>query len=869
MKHLVVGILAHVDAGKTTLSEALLYESGTLRTLGRVDHQNAFLDTDDLERQRGITIYSKEAMLTQGDLRLQLLDTPGHVDFGAEAERTLQVLDCAILVISGTDGVQGHTRTLWKLLARHHVPTILFINKMDLQGADKAAILTQLQTILSDGCLDPHDGDFFDQAAMCNEDALSQFLETDAISQETLADMVSQRQLFPCVFGAALRLQGVDTLLETIQNFVPVPTYGSEFGAQVYKITRDGQGNRLTHLKVTGGSLSAKQVIAKDDWTEKADQLRLYSGVKFQPLDCATAGMVCTVTGLSQTRAGDGLGVQPAGQDASLIPVLTYHVCLPDEVDPHTALQKLQLLEEEDPQLHLSWNAQRRQIQVQLMGAVQLEVLAHQIQQRFGWAVTFGTGAIVYRETIANTVVGVGHFEPLRHYAEVLVRMEPLPPGSGVEIRRNCSDHLLSHGWQRLICHHLGEKPHLGVLAGCPITDVRLTLIGGRGHDKHTEGGDFRQATYRAVRQGLMQAQSVLLEPWYALILTIPSENVGRAMGDIQMMQGKVDPPELQGEMAILTGRAPVSAMEEYATTVASYTKGRGQLRTSLAGFYPCAQQESLVSQWGYDPEGDLENTPDSVFCTHGAGFPVKWHQVADYQHVVLDAQGREVVEEVAPAIAPTRRRDTGGSFYDNKELQAIFERTYGKGKADDFRRPAPAVQAVEHVTIRPQFRGDEYLLVDGYNIIFAWDELKKIAADNLDAARKRLLDMMCNYQGVRKCRTIVVFDAYKVARNVGDMSRYHNIHVVYTKESQTADSYIEQATYDLARQHRVRVASSDNVEQLIISGHGALRVSADAFFEEMQTAQAQISNAVAKNNQKNGRLGTVEAAFEKAKENQ
>ncbi|WP_409969773.1 TetM/TetW/TetO/TetS family tetracycline resistance ribosomal protection protein [Bengtsoniella intestinalis] len=870
MKHLVMGVFAHVDAGKTTLSEALLYQSGTLRTLGRVDHQNAFLDTDSLERQRGITIFSKEAVLTYGDLRIQLLDTPGHVDFGAEAERTISVLDYAVLVISASDGVQGHTRTLWHLLQRHQIPTFVFVNKMDLVGADKNKVLAELQTVFADGCLDVIDPDFHEQAAMMDEVALSAFLEEGELSQDILTSLVRQRKLFPCVFGAALKLEGVAQLLDLIADYTLAPHYGTEFGAQVYKITRDPQGNRLTHLKVTGGNLVAKQTIVEPEWSEKADQLRLYSGVKFEQLTCADAGMVCAVTGLTQTKAGDGLGAQPVGQSAALEPVLTYHVNLPDGVDPHTALQKLRLLEEQDPQLHLSWNEPKRLIQIQLMGAVQLEVLAHQIQSKFGWEVTFGTGAIVYRETIADTVIGVGHFEPLRHYAEVVVEIAPLPNGSGVVVENRCSENLLSPSWQRLVCYHLRERVHLGVLSGHPLTDVKITLLGGRGHDKHTEGGDFRQATYRAVRQGLMQANSILLEPWYDFTLDVPSQQVGRAMGDVQLMGGKISAPNLVGEEAQFTGSAPVVAMTDYATAVASYTKGLGRLRTQLGGFAPCAQQEQLVAKWAYDPEADLEHTPDSVFCTHGAGFTVKWHQVPDYQHTELDREKEESLQN-APRYTH-RTANTGGSFYDNAELQAIFERTYGKGKTgkngntNDFRRPMAAVKTAEHVEIKPAQIGEEYLLVDGYNMIFAWDALNKVAQENLDVARKRLMDMMCNYQGVRNCHLILVFDAYKVARNEGEILKYHNIHVVYTKESQTADAYIEKATYDLAKKHHVRVASSDNVEQLIITGHGAIRVSADMFWEELQTAQSQMRQVVDKHNQKNGKLRTVSAAFEKAK---
>ena len=875
MKQICIGILAHVDAGKTTLSEALLYRAGAIRRLGRVDHQDAFLDTDAMERQRGITIFSKQAVLELGETRVTLLDTPGHVDFSAEMERTLQVLDCAVLVISGTDGVQGHTRTLWDLLERYQVPTFLFINKMDLAGADRASLLAHLKDKLSGGCVDFGSPDtLWEEAAVCDESVLEHFLETDELPDTAISRMIAERKLFPCFFGSALKVEGVEELLSGVERYAPQPVYPPEFGAKVFKITRDAQGARLTHMKIAGGALHTKDLLTGREgdapWQEKADQLRLYSGAKFRPVDTAEAGAVVAVTGLSHTFPGQGLGIEPDWAGAVLQPVLTYRLELADGTDPHTAMQKLRQLEEEDPQLHIVWN--NGEIHAQLMGEVQMEILQRLIQERLGMEVRFGTGAVCYRETIANTVEGIGHFEPLRHYAEVHLLLEPGEPGSGLTIASACPTDQLDLNWQRLIFTHLLEKPHLGVLTGSPITDIKMTLLTGRAHEKHTEGGDFRQATYRAVRQGLMQAESVLLEPWYRFRLEVPAQQVGRAMTDLQQMGGKIDPPETAGEETVLTGTAPVAGLWDYARDVAVYTRGLGRLSCVPAGYFPCTEAEKVIEAIGYDPERDVENTADSVFCAHGAGVVVPWNEVA--QHAQVDSGWHP--EGAEPEAAAPQRRAAGayaGTAAQDKELQAIFERTYGAVKRKEFmppkppRRPAADNSEEKRQELKKAFSGEDYLLVDGYNIIFAWDELKKAAAENLDAARKKLCDLLCNYQGYRKCRVILVFDAYKVKGGLGSVEKYHNITIVYTKEAETADAYIERATYEIGRQHRVRVATSDGPEQVIILGHGALRVSASAFHEEVMEVQKQIGDAVWQNNQKNAKTGAVRAALERAKE--
>ena len=873
MDKLVIGILAHVDAGKTTLSEGLLYTCGRLKKLGRVDHKDAFLDTDPMERERGITIFSKQAILPLEGAEITLLDTPGHADFSAEMERTLQVLDCAILVISGTDGVQGHTHTLWKLLERYGVPTFLFINKMDLAGADRDALLSELKSRLDEGCVDfaaPAE-QIQEQAAVCDEDALERYLEDGALDDGALTALIAKRKLFPCWFGSALKLEGVAEFLQGLEHYAPRPRYGPDFAARVFKISRDSQGARLTWMKITGGSLKVKAPLSGPGWEEKADQLRIYSGAKFQAVDEAAAGTVCAVTGLSATAAGEGLGAEAEALPPALEPVLTYQVVLPAGQDPHTALQKLRQLEEEDPQLHLVWNERLGELHVQLMGEVQLEILQRLIAERFGMEVSFGQGGIVYRETIAGAVEGVGHYEPLRHYAEVHLLMEPLPRGSGLVLTSACPQDMLDINWQRLVLTHLAERSHPGVLTGSPITDMKITLVAGRAHLKHTEGGDFRQATYRAVRQGLMEAESILLEPWYNFRLEVPAEQVGRALSDLQRMHGRVEPPETAGDTAVLTGSAPVEQLRDYGREVAAYTRGRGRLSCTSGGYAPCHNQDEVVAAMGYDPERDVENPPGSVFCAHGAGYNVKWDEVKAHAHVDSGLRlGEEPPEEESAPVRP-RTSSYAGSLEQDKELQAIFERTYGKVERSAFRpQPRPARTSLDDkkYSIRAQDRGPEYLLVDGYNIVFAWDELKAAAKENLDAARQMLMDILSNYQGFKKNVVILVFDAYKVPRSVQDVTRYHNIYVVYTKEAETADAYIERATYEIGRHHRVRVATSDGAEQLIILGHGALRLSASTFRAEVEQVTGQIA-AILKANNRAAPSKAVAAALEKAKRKQ
>ena len=857
-KHCCIGVLAHVDAGKTTLSEGLLYVSGTLRKLGRVDHQNAFLDTEALERERGITIFAKQAELVTDTAHITLLDTPGHVDFSAEMERTLQVLDCAILVISGTDGVQSHTRTLWRLLKRYEVPTFLFINKMDLNGADKAALMDDLTRDLDTGCVDftapPEERD--ENAAMGSEEALEQFLETGTIPDDMLAGLIARRKIFPCWFGSALKVEGVEEFLAGLSRYAVQPDYPVQFGAKVFKISRDSQGARLTWLKITGGSLKAKTILSggSEDarWQEKADQLRIYSGTKFKVADEVTAGSVVAVTGLTRTYPGQGFGCEPDSPGAVLEPVLTYQLILPDGVDPHTALPRLKQLEEEDPMLRIVWSERWKEIHVQLMGQIQLEVLQRLISDRFGMEVTFGSGTIVYKETIANTVEGVGHFEPLRHYAEAHLLMEPGERGSGIRVTSACPTDQLDLNWQRLIFTHVLEREHPGVLTGSPITDIKFTVVAGKAHLKHTEGGDFRQATYRAIRQGLMQAENILLEPFYDFRLELPADSVGRAMTDIQSMGGSVDAPEQEGELTVLTGFAPVAGLRDYWQDVTAYTRGRGRLSCTVRGYEPCKDQARIVAEMGYDPERDTDNPADSVFCSHGSGDIVKWNKVFDHMHVHSGIDLNPKTEEI-PA-EPSRRRNSGGSIEQDKQLLAIFERTYGKVERRAFEPiKAPArTQLSEKYNIREQHSGPEYLLVDGYNIIFAWEELSALAKQDVSAARGVLTDILCNYRGYQKCEVILVFDAYKVKGNPGSVEKVNGIYVVYTKEAETADAYIEKTTYDLGRHHRVRVATSDGLEQVIILGHGALRLSARAFKAEVEQAQGAISRLIDGHNRGN-----------------
>ena len=855
MKQLCIGIVAHVDAGKTSLTEAMLYRAGVLRKLGRVDHGDAFLDTNSIERDRGITIFSKQARLTLGTTRLQLVDTPGHVDFSAETERALQILDCAILVISGTDGIQAHTRTLWRLLERYHVPTVVFLNKMDLPGADKAALLAQLRDQLSGGCVDfslPSAQLHEEAAALGDEALLERYLERGNLTEAELSHLVGQRQLIPCWFGSALRDQGVDALLDGLARYVPAPEYGSRFGALVYKVSRDGQGTRLTWLKVTGGVLKVKDILSNRRpgleesalWSDKADQLRLYSGDKYELTEAAPAGTLCAVTGLSHARPGDALGAQAALPAPVLEPVLTCQVLF--DQDPHTVLPLLRQLEEEDPQLHLCWLEQTGQLFLQVMGEVQLEVLTRLARERFGLELSFGPGAILYRETIAAPVIGIGHFEPLRHYAEVHLLLEPAPRGSGLTFASACSTDQLDLNWQRLVLTHLAEREHPGVLTGSPITDMKITLIAGRAHDKHTEGGDFRQATYRAVRQGLMQAESILLEPWYDFRLEVPAAQVGRAMSDLERMGGQYDPPAAAGEETVLTGRAPVAALRDYPRQVAAYTRGLGRLQYSPGGYRPCADQQAVTAALAYDPERDAANPSGSVFCDHGSGTVVGWRDVPAMAHVDsglrLDTPVRQQSVPSAPRSAPA------SGLAGEKELMSIFEQTYGKVERRSFQpqRPPARRELADSYSIREQQLGPDYLLVDGYNIIFAWPELQPVARDNLDAARKMLLDILANYRAFRGGEIILVFDAYKVKGNPGSLEKTEGVYVAYTKEAQTADAYIERATYDLARQHRVRVATSDGPEQLIILGHGALRLSALQLRQEIEQARGQISALLA-----------------------
>ena len=848
-KNISVGLLAHVDAGKTTLSEAMLYRCGAIRTLGRVDHGDAFFDTDSVERDRGITVFSKQAVMEYDGCRMTLIDTPGHVDFSAEAERCLSVLDYAVLIISGPSGVQGHTHTLWQLLRRYRIPTFLFVNKMDAAGTDRAALLDQLQAQLDENCLDFTARDD-EQLALCDEALMERYLETGEIADADIAAHIAKREIFPCFFGAALHLDGVDALLDGLVRYTQEPSWPREFSARVFKIARDPQGARLTFLKVTGGELKVKTPLKGDGWEEKADQLREYSGTKFTLLQSAPAGTICAVTGLSKTMPGDGLGKSQAGEKPVLQPVLEYRLLLEDGGDVQAAFAQLRQLEEEDPQLHLLWHARLREIRVQLMGEVQMEVLQRKIFERFGLRVCFDEGNIVYRETIEAPVVGVGHYEPLRHYAEVQLLLEPMEPGSGLQFDTMCSEDTLARNWQRLIFTHLAEKEHPGVLTGAPVTDLRITLLAGRAHEKHTEGGDFRQATYRAVRQGLRKAKSVLLEPWYTFRLELPSDAVGRAMTDIQRMQGSFDPPETaEGGIAVLRGSAPVRLLRGYQREVTSYTRGRGRLFCQTDGYRPCAEQQAIVQQIGYDPERDLDNPTGSVFCAHGAGFEVKWDEVDGCAHLPLfDMRPKPAApERIVRSVA------SGGAPELEKELLSIFERTYGAIRRRDV-LPMMALRSEHKRELLQQLEpADEYLLVDGYNIIFAWDELKEIARDNLDAARHMLMNDLCNYQGYRGCALILVFDAYRVPQNLGAVEKYHNIYIVYTREAETADQYIERVTYELrSRRRRVRVATSDSLEQLIILGHNAERVPAEHFHDEVMAALREIERILDENSRKN-----------------
>lgn len=861
MKKLTVGILAHVDAGKTTLSEAMLYTAGAIRKPGRVDHRDAFLDTDAQERARGITIFSKQAELTYGQLCMMLLDTPGHVDFSAEMERTLQVLDYAILVISGKDGVQSHTTTLWKLLKQYRIPVFLFINKMDLAGADQKLLVRELRNSLDERCINFTDEEnLHEQAAMCDERLLEEYLEKDCVSEESLIRSIQSRRVFPCYFGSALKMKGVEPFLEGMAHYTKAGQYPKDFGARVYKITRDSQGTRLTHMKITGGSLGVKDALSgtgaeggsSGSRTEKVDQIRIYSGEKFKTRKQVEAGEICAVTGLTGTYAGQGLGKETGGKDSVLEPVLIYSVEPAKGQDVYSAYLKLKELEEEDPQLHILWNEQTKEIQIRIMGEVQLEILKNIIHQRFDMDVTFGTGRISYRETIAEPVVGAGHFEPLRHYAEVHLLLEPGERGSGMVFDSMCSEDILDRNWQRLILTHLQEREHPGVLAGAPITDMKITILTGRAHLKHTEGGDFRQATYRALRQGLRKSRSVLLEPWYEFELKLPAETAGRAMSDIQKMGGRIAAPKVMGEISVLEGRAPVSEMKDYAVSVNSYTKGCGRLTCRVCGYEACHNQEEVLQQIGYDPDRDPDHTADSVFCRQGAGYNVKWNEVES--HLDLSSSYRTEAEPPSCQSRPVQgSRSAFGTEGDTEEaeLQRIFENTYGTAKPKNRISPKTIYGEKKKIKTAPIQVLPEYLLVDGYNIIFAWDELKDLAKTSLDAAREALIEVLSNYQGYRKCKIIAVFDAYKVRGGERHYEKCGNIDVVYTKEAETADMYIEKTTYEMSGKYVVRVATSDNLEQMIILGNGAFKLSAKELKAEIEKTNAEISAFLAEYNRK------------------
>ena len=880
-KHICIGLVAHVDAGKTTLSEALLYRTGTIRKWGRVDHGDAFLDTDRQEKERGITIFSKEAELKYGSTVFTLLDTPGHVDFSAEMERTLQVLDYAVLVINGREGVQGHTATLWKLAEKYGIPLFIFINKTDLEGVKRDDVMDELRERLDQRCITfdvDHDGEWLEQAAMCDEALLEELLDTGTIEDDSLRGAIAERKIFPCYFGSALKLEGIDGLLEGLSGYSTEKQYGSDFGARIYKISRDEKGARLTHMKITGGMLRVKDEIGR----EKVEQIRIYSGGKFRSVDEAKSGDVCAVTGLKTTYAGQGLGAERDAGEPVLESVLTYKVELPGGVDAHRALEMLKLLEEEDPQLKVVWNGQLQEIHMQLMGQVQIEILRNIIADRFGFDVEFGQGAIAYKETIAAPVFGAGHFEPLRHYAEVHLLLEPAPRGSGLTLDTRCSEDVLDRNWQRLILTHLAEREHPGALTGSPITDMKITLLAGRSHLKHTEGGDFRQATYRALRQGLRKAESILLEPWYEFRLEVPQGSAGRAMGDIQRMNGALEEPETAGENVVLSGRAPVSEMKDYGTEVASYTKGYGHLSCSLWGYEQCHRQEEVVEEIGYDIDGDVENTADSVFCTHGAGVVVKWDEADEMMHMQgtwgmgstemesrdpESRKGLRTADGLARSSAEGRNAGhsestgkTGSTkkkgLTEEEELERIFEMTYGKRKE---RRiiPKREISHSENKTkIKPSVVKEEYLLVDGYNIIFAWDDLKALAKINMDSARQALIEILENYQGYRKCHVIAVFDAYRVKGGERRQEKHGSVDVVYTREAETADMYIEKTAHAKSRDFHVRVATSDRLEQLIITGSGAFKVSADEFRAEVQQADTEISKLIEAHNLRNRQQG-------------
>lgn len=860
MKKIVIGILAHVDSGKTTLSEAMLFKSGNISKLGRVDNRDSFLDTFSLERSRGITIFSKQAVLNCGDTQFTLIDTPGHVDFSAETERTLQILDYAILVISATDCVQSHTMTLWKLLEKYGIPCFIFVNKMDLDGADKEYVLNQLKKKLSDNCIDfcCEKNKLLENTALCSEDLLIKY-ENGSFSDEDISQAIKERKIFPCLFGSALKLNGVEEFLDCLVKYTQMPCYGDEFAGKVYKISED-KGQRLTFLKITGGKLRVKEILQseKNKNDEKINQIRIYSGEKFNTADTVQAGTVCAVTGISFASPGDGLGAEKSSDMPILEPVLTYKLELPENIDAHTALEKMRILEGEDPQLKVVWNERLGEIQVKIMGEVQLEILQSVLSERFGINAGFGKGNIIYKETIANTVEGIGHFEPLRHYAEVHLIMKPLKRDSGVIFKTECKEDLLDKNWQRLILTHLYEKTHIGVLTGSPITDIEITLASGKAHPKHTEGGDFRQATYRAVRQGLRSAKSILLEPVYEFTLEVPAENIGRAISDIQCMHGSFNPPELSGESSVITGTAPVSTMYDYAKTVTQYTHGKGRLICSLKGYEPCHNSEEVISNIGYDCDADTDNSCDSVFCSHGAGYTVKWNEVKSRMHLGSVLSERKIYSETeySPKSFSQSYKSQKNLFALDKELMEIFEKTYGPIKPryhnlgqNHFTFTESTEKKKVKSATPPKSDAKEYLLVDGYNVIFSWDNLRELSKESIEGARNVLINILCNYQGYKKCEVILVFDAYKVKGNTREVEKINGINIVYTKEAETADMYIEKVSHELAKNNRVRVVTSDALEQLIILGNGALRVSSREFSEEVSRAEEEIREIISNSN--------------------
>ena len=858
MKKLVIGILAHVDAGKTTLSESMLYLCGKIRKLGRVDNQDAYLDTYALEKARGITIFSKQAIFEMDDMCVTLLDTPGHVDFSAEMERTLQVLDYAILVVSGAGGVQGHTKTLWRLLQIYQIPTFIFVNKMDQNGTNPISLMEELKKQLHGNCIDFGNigtESFFEEIAMCDEHLMEMYLENGEVEEDVIIDAIRNQKVFPCFFGSALKLEGVEPFLKALQQYTKMPTYKEAFGAKVFKIGRDDQGNRLTYMKITGGTLKVKSLLTGQStkgiegintWEEKVNQIRLYSGQKFEAVSEVDAGTICAVTGLSETRPGEGLGIEQGSIAPILEPVLSYQMILPVGCDPKVMLPKLRQIEEEEPELHIVWDEQLQEIQAQIMGEVQIEILQSLIKERFDVEVTFGSGTILYKETIADIVEGVGHFEPLRHYAEVHVLIEPGEAGSGVIFKTKCSEDVLEKNWQRLILTHLQEKPHKGVLTGSAITDVVITLVAGRAHKKHTEGGDFREATYRAVRQGLMEAESILLEPYYAFQLELPEKMVGRAMTDIEKMHGSCEMTQTDGEMALLTGSAPVVTMRNYQKEVIAYTKGHGRLFCSLKGYAPCHNAEEVIDRIGYDPERDIQNPTGSVFCAHGSGFLVDWYQVKEYMHIESVLKSKPVIED--DGMMQEGQVEYEEPWIGLDEIDQILNRTYysnqGEKSAWKKRKTARESYYEGTTTIRRnenKVKKQPYLLVDGYNIIYAWEDLSELAKENMDGARIKLMEQLCNYQGMNKCEVIVVFDAYRVKGHQTEIMDYHNIHVVYTKEAETADQYIEKFSHEHSSTYDITVATSDALEQIIIRGQGCRLLSARELKLQMAHAHQEM----------------------------